>query len=109
MRNKLIITALFSVLFFSFCRGEKGGTTPEWGMRADSSTRAFITNYWNPGEKYFNYGNGGSKTEFHYWPQAHALDLLAAHGWLAEAAIATGPDGGRPTTTYTLTEGARRG
>lgn len=81
MRNKLIITALFSVLFLSFCRGEKGGTTPEWGMRADSSTRAFIRNYWNPGEKYFNYGNGGSKTEFHYWPQAHALDLLA-DAWL---------------------------
>ena len=40
---------------------------------------------------------------------ADALDLLAAHGWLAEAAIATGPDGGRPTTTYTLTEGARLG
>ncbi|MFO1213674.1 MAG: hypothetical protein U1E72_03585 [Burkholderiaceae bacterium] len=39
---------------------------------------------------------------------ADALDLLAAHGWLAEAAIATGADGGRPTTTYSLTEGARR-
>jgi len=40
---------------------------------------------------------------------ADALDLLVAHGWLAEAVIATGPDGGRPTTIYTLTEGARRG
>jgi hypothetical protein len=35
-----------------------------------------------------------------------ALDLLASHGWLTEATIDTG---GRPTTTYSLTEGARRG
>lgn len=40
---------------------------------------------------------------------ADALDLLAAHGWLAESIITTGADGGRPTTTYSLTEGARRG
>jgi putative DNA primase/helicase len=37
---------------------------------------------------------------------ADALDLLAAHGWLVEATIETG---GRPTATYSLTEGARRG
>lgn len=37
---------------------------------------------------------------------ADALDLLAAHGWLSEASIETG---GRPTATYSLTEGARRG
>ncbi len=37
---------------------------------------------------------------------ADALDLLAAHGWLTEATIETG---GRPTVTYGLSEGARRG
>jgi putative DNA primase/helicase len=37
---------------------------------------------------------------------ADALDLLVAHDWLAEATIETG---GRPTATYSLTEGARRG
>ena len=35
-----------------------------------------------------------------------ALDMLAAHGWLAEATIDTG---GRPTTIYSLSEGARHG
>jgi putative DNA primase/helicase len=40
---------------------------------------------------------------------ADALDMLAAHGWLTEAAIGTGAEGGRPTTTYSLSEGARRG
>jgi len=37
---------------------------------------------------------------------ADALDMLAAHGWLTEADLSTG---GRPSTTYCLTEGARRG
>lgn len=37
---------------------------------------------------------------------ADALDMLAAHGWLTESTIDTG---GRPTTIYELTEGARRG
>lgn len=37
---------------------------------------------------------------------AEALDMLVSHGWLAEATIATG---GRSTTTYSLTEGARHG
>lgn len=35
-----------------------------------------------------------------------ALDMLAAHGWLSETTAETG---GRPTTIYCLTEGARRG
>ncbi len=35
-----------------------------------------------------------------------ALDMLAAHGWLLEATMETG---GRPTVTYALSEGARRG
>lgn len=35
-----------------------------------------------------------------------ALELLAGYGWLTEATVETG---GRPTTTYGLTEGARRG
>ena len=37
---------------------------------------------------------------------ADALDILAAHGWVTEASTETG---GRPTTIYALTEGARRG
>ncbi len=37
---------------------------------------------------------------------AEPLDMLAAYGWLAEATLDTG---GRPTTVYRLTEGARRG
>jgi len=37
---------------------------------------------------------------------ADALDMLAAYGWLTEAELSTG---GRPTTVYSLTTGARHG
>ena len=37
---------------------------------------------------------------------SEALEMLAAHGWLSEA---TADTGGRPTTIYRLSEGARRG
>ncbi len=37
---------------------------------------------------------------------AEALDMLAAHAWLNET---TADTGGRPTTIYSLAEGARRG
>jgi putative DNA primase/helicase len=37
---------------------------------------------------------------------ADALDMLGAHSWLSES---TADTGGRPTTIYSLTEGARRG
>jgi len=38
-----------------------------------------------------------------------ALDMLASHGWLSECELSASSTGGRPTTTYSLTEGARRG
>lgn len=37
---------------------------------------------------------------------SEGLDMLTAHGWLTET---TADTGGRPTTLYSLTEGARRG
>lgn len=46
----------------------------DWNASADSSTTSLITNFWNPGLNYFNYTVSGP--EFHYWPQAHALDVL---------------------------------
>lgn len=40
---------------------------------------------------------------------ADALDLLVSHGWMTEIAIPSGVDGGRPTSVYSLTQGARHG
>ena len=47
----------------------------DWSAAADSSSSALIDNYWDPREQYFHYGNLGN-AEFHYWPQAHALDVM---------------------------------
>lgn len=46
-----------------------------WAAAADSSSMSLVNNFWNSGNKYFNYDSSG-KTDFHYWPQAHALDVL---------------------------------
>ncbi|MEA4919250.1 glycoside hydrolase family 76 protein [Proteiniphilum sp.] len=46
-----------------------------WGAAADSSATRLLGSFWNGGEKYFNYDSNG-KNDFHYWPQAHALDAV---------------------------------
>ncbi|MBO0947639.1 glycoside hydrolase family 76 protein [Fibrella forsythiae] len=54
------------------------GVKPEqvnWNAIADSSSMALDTQFFNPAGRYFNVNNSG-KTDFNYWPQAHALDLL---------------------------------
>ncbi|MDR1155047.1 MAG: glycoside hydrolase family 88 protein [Bacteroidales bacterium] len=54
---------------------EGGETAINWASAADSSSKALISLFWNAGGKYFNYDSDG-KPDFHYWPQAHALDVL---------------------------------
>ncbi len=49
--------------------------TINWAAAADSSSSSFIYSYWNPAEAYFQYNNLNN-TDFHYWPQAHALDVV---------------------------------
>lgn len=82
MKKIFLSLLLFFPLLASSC-GEKAnksdvGDEPEgidWLTAADSSSTALINSFWNPGEKYFNYDSNGNP-EFHYWPQAHALDVL---------------------------------
>ena len=47
----------------------------DWNSAANNSSKALANSFWNTGDKYFNYGSDG-KLDFHYWPQAHALDVL---------------------------------
>lgn len=47
----------------------------DWHAAADSSFTSLINSFWNVGSRYFNYDSNGNTT-FHYWPQAHALDVL---------------------------------
>lgn len=51
-----------------------GQAAVDWPKAADSSTTATISKFWNPAGNYFNEKN--INTNFNYWPQAHALDVL---------------------------------
>ncbi len=79
MRKFLLFTLL--PLLFTGCgddndtdNGEPDKPAIDWNAAADSSSKAFVTTFWNP-ESYFNTDNGGN-TSFQYWPQAHALDVI---------------------------------
>lgn len=60
----------------------KKGTT-QWDAMADGMSQALITRFWGAGFEgqptryYFNYGSDQTNmTTEHYWPQAHAMDVL---------------------------------
>ncbi|MEZ0542461.1 glycoside hydrolase family 76 protein [Fibrella arboris] len=80
--NKLL--ALLTLSLFVACKdssiGQGAGpaTKPyvfNWTVIADSSTQALTRQFFNEQGRYFNENNSGS-TQFNYWPQAHALDVL---------------------------------
>lgn len=79
---KNILLFLFLPLLLGACGGDDNnpvspdeGEGINWYAAADSSTTALVNSFWNTGGKYFNYDSNGNET-FHYWPQAHALDVL---------------------------------
>ena len=81
---KKILTLFLSAFVAFLACGSGSGDEPapgpeevtiDWNAAANSSSNALISSFWNTGEKYFNYDSNGKK-DFHYWPQAHALDIL---------------------------------
>jgi predicted alpha-1,6-mannanase (GH76 family) len=79
--KKLFIICLACVALLSSCEEDYNNIVViddryaiDWNASADSSTTSLITNFWNPVSNYFNYNVSG--TDFHYWPQAHALDVV---------------------------------
>lgn len=54
---------------------EEEKETINWQEAADASSNALTTFFWNNGGNYFNTDNSGN-TNFQYWPNAHALDVL---------------------------------
>lgn len=56
---------------------DNGGddTQTDWIAAAESSSLSLVNSFWNVGSNYFNYDSNG-KLDFHYWPQAHGLDVL---------------------------------
>jgi predicted alpha-1,6-mannanase (GH76 family) len=86
MKNFVIVACVASMLLQACGKsgddfvldGNQGGIVKypvNWSAAADSSSMTLITSFWNPQGKYFNRNNNGNP-EFHYWPQAHALDVV---------------------------------
>lgn len=79
--KKITILLLTPLLLLACGGNDDPGTEPgeeyktDWYAVADSSAAALTNYFWNGNGKYFNYDSNG-KTDFHYWPQAHALDVL---------------------------------
>ena len=78
---KRIITLLFAVVLWLPASAQKDAAY--WNKMADGMSQALITNFWGanfegyPTRYYFNYGsNLSNMTTNHYWPQAHAMDVL---------------------------------
>jgi predicted alpha-1,6-mannanase (GH76 family) len=79
-----LFSFLIVFLFITGCKkdyddGSTGTSRPplaaiSWDKAADSSTNALIQKFWNASGNYFNEKN--TNTNFNYWPQAHALDVL---------------------------------
>ena len=74
---------LFAAMFFVICgsvdgKKENRGITfsINWMSVADSSSRSLINNFWNTTHYYFNEASDSVTWGGHYWPQAHALDVL---------------------------------
>lgn len=81
--KKIIYTTLLLGLFFLQSCGNTDDeyiyeewSSVDWSAVADNTTNTLIDRFWNASGNYFNYGNDGTTTDFHYWPNAHAMDVL---------------------------------
>ncbi|MGV8962032.1 MAG: glycoside hydrolase family 76 protein [Candidatus Saccharimonadaceae bacterium] len=80
--KRLIFLIIPFLLFFVSCEKENikidnpiDDDKIDWNLAASNSTNSLINSFWNKKDKYFDYSSNGN-TDFHYWPQAHALDVL---------------------------------
>jgi len=62
-------------VFFVLC-GNKNPQVVNWSTIADSSSKALVNSFWNSTYGYFNDASDSESWNGHYWPQAHALDVL---------------------------------
>lgn len=51
-------------------------TVADWSTVANTTSDALIASFWNDAGGYFNYESEGADLTFHYWPNAHAMDVL---------------------------------
>ena len=81
MKKILILSIISCALWMNSCgkiedeyQFDNEINTP-YAEMADKATNTLISGFWND-EGYFNYGNDGSNRGFHYWPNAHAMDVV---------------------------------
>ena len=73
---KKIIFLTLAVFCFAFCGCNDSNQKINWKSVADSSSKSLLTNFWNTTYYYFNEASDSIRWGGHYWPQAHALDVL---------------------------------
>ena len=78
---RFLLTLLLVIATSFGCHAKKDKAY--WNKMADGMSTALIDNFWGakfdgyPGRYYFNYGsNLSNMTTEHYWPQAHAMDVM---------------------------------
>lgn len=80
--KKYISALLFAGVVMVSCSDEKDEyaydprVEYDYTQAADSATNALINKFWNKDGNYFNYGNDDRDMSFHYWPNAHAMDVV---------------------------------
>lgn len=86
--KKIFLLLSLSILFIA-CGDDSSKSQPDpnpapdpapietifWNDVANSSTASLVSSFWNGSGRYFNYGSNGNQ-DWHYWPQAHALDVM---------------------------------
>ena len=73
-RFHFIILTAAATLTLGECT-PKSHTPTLWSLRADTSSRSLVLNFWDTERGYLDY-DSALDTTFHYWPQAHGLDVL---------------------------------
>lgn len=81
MKKTITLSLLFCLALTAFAQETKDKAY--WSRMADGMVQALIKNFWGANFKgygdryYFNYGsNLSDMSTHHYWPQAHAMDVL---------------------------------
>ena len=96
MKNLIFI--IFTAMLLTNCSSIGKRTSAKlWASRADSSSRSLMSNFWNTTNYYFNESSGADTWANHYWPQAHALDVLV------DAYLRSGDDFYKPYFNQWLT------
>lgn len=78
---KRLFLGIFSVLTIASCARYDDvymyddTVSESWSEIADQTTETLIDRFWNE-QGYFNYGSNESDLTFHYWPNAHAMDVV---------------------------------